>query len=223
MNTSKEPVSFSPLTEKTTPSALKTLVFILEVSLIIALLLIWFFFDEIQQSKNLWVLFFYCFPAEFLIAIVPHEPVILYFGKFYSPLTVALVTISGTLLTEVLNYSTFQYVTDTQLFKKISHKKMVSKVVGLFKKAPFAALCVAGFTPIPFYPFRFLVVMAHYPLFKYLLAVFLSRTPRFYILAFLGYIIKIPDSLLIILFVVLIVAMNIPLLQNLLKKRKHSS
>lgn len=165
------------------------------------------------------MLFFYSFPSEFLIAIVPHEPVLIYFGKFYSPFTVAVVAIIGTLLTEVLNYSGLKYITDTNLFQKIRHKKAVNKIVKLFQKAPFFAIWVAAITPVPFYPFRFLVVLARYPITKYILAVFLSRTPRFYILAFVGHAIKIPDYLLIALFVVLIVSMNVTFLKNILKKK----
>ncbi|MBN1273124.1 MAG: VTT domain-containing protein [Candidatus Aminicenantes bacterium] len=198
----------------------KTLVFIVELLLVGILLVLWFSSESIQQSKNLWVLFLYCFPAEFLIAIVPHEPVILYFGKFYPALTVALITSAGTLLTETLNYSVFQYVTDSKLFKKLSAKKTVSKLISLFNKAPFIALMVAGFTPIPFYPFRFLVVMARYPVLKYLSAVFLSRTPRFFILALIGKTFKFPDWLLVALFAVLILVANFPLLRKLFKKKQ---
>ncbi len=130
----------------------------------------------------------------------------------------AVVGIIGTVMTEAINYSVFNYITDTNLFQKIRHKKAVNKIIELFQKFPFLAVWIAGLTPIPFYPFRFLVVLARYPVFKYLLAVFLSRTPRFYILAYLGHAIKFPDYLLVILFVLLILAMNIQFLRNVLKK-----
>jgi len=81
------------------------------------------------------------------------------------------------------------------------------------------ALLVAGFTPVPFYPFRFLVVLAHYPLPKYILAVFLSRTPRYFLLALLGYKLKIPDYLLLVLFVILFFA---PYVALLMKAKKRS-
>ncbi|MFQ6109880.1 MAG: VTT domain-containing protein [Candidatus Aminicenantales bacterium] len=198
----------------------KTLIFLLQLAFILALLVIWISSPSIRSSKSLWVLFFYSFPSEFLIAAVPHEPVLIYFGKFYAPLTVAAVGIIGTLMTETLNYSVFRYITDLNAFQKIRHKRAVTKVIELFQKKPFIALFIAGITPIPFYPFRFLVVLARYPRSKYILALFLSRTPRFYILAYLGHAINIPDSLLIALFVVLIASMNINILRNYLKKKK---
>ncbi len=217
---SKNNRSAIPLTKaKKTPSKIRIFIFALQVGLVIALLVLWLSSESIQKSKDLWVLFIYCFPSQFLIAIVPNEPALFYFGKFYPPLTVALVAIAGTLLTEALNYSVFKFVANTNFFQKIRHRKVATRVVELFNKAPFVALLVAGFTPVPFYPFRFLVVMAHYPIWKYLLAVFLSRTPRFYILALIGYAIKIPDYLIIAIFIILIASAYIPLLRKFLKKR----
>ena len=200
------------------PSKIKTLIFILELALIITLLILWFSIDSFRNSKNLWVLFFYSFPAEFLIAIVPHEPMLLYFGKFYSPITVGLVTIASTLMTEALNYSTFKYVANLKAFGKVHRSKFMTKLISFFNKAPFTALLIAGFTPVPFYPFRFMVVMAHYPIWKYLLATFLSRTPRFFILAYVGHSINIPDTWLVLLFVALILIIYVPLLKTFKKK-----
>lgn len=211
----------NPEKKKALPGWMKTSLFILEIAIVGALLILWLAFQEIRESKSLWVLFAYCFPSEFLIAVVPHEPVILYFAKFYAPLTVALVTAAGTLLTETLNYSVFQYVADLKVFQTFRERKSVRKVVALFNKAPFFAIWIAALTPIPFYPFRFLVVLARYPLAKYLLALSLSRTPRFFLLALAGHAIPIPDSVLIGLFILLIVGMNLPLLRKYLKKKKE--
>jgi len=205
------------------PAKLKTFIFVLEIALIVALLVIWFSIDSFRTSNNLWVLFFYSFPAEFLIAIVPHEPMLLYFGKFYSPFTVGLVAVSSTILTEALNYSTFKYVADLKAFEKVQRSKFTGKLIALFNKAPFIAIWIAGFTPVPFYPFRFMVVMAHYPLWKYLLAAFLSRTPRFFILAYLGYSIKMSDTLLIILFAAMLLIIYVPLVTKLKKKKPQTS
>lgn len=220
MSINKSLDSAPPQGKKVFHTKLKTIIFILEIVLIASLLVLWLSSEDIRSSKNLWILFFYSFPSQFLIAIVPHEPILLYFGKFYQPLTVAFVAIIGTMMTEALNYSVFKFVIDSSLFKKIHQGKTVTKIVTLFNKAPFVALLVAGFTPVPFYPFRFLVVLARYPLIKYILAVFLSRTPRFFILALAGYMIKIPDFLLIVIFIVMISAANIPLLRRLLKNRQ---
>lgn len=204
-------------------SKTKTLIFALQVSFVLILLILWVSSNSLRTSKNLLVLFFYSFPSEFLIAIVPHEPVLLYYGKFYSPLTVTAVAIISTLMTETLNYSVFKYIIDTNIFQRIRHKKTVNKIIILFQKAPFIAIWIAGFTPVPFYPFRLLVVLAHYPVIKYILAVFLSRAPRFFILALAGQALKIPDYLLVTLFVLLVLSLNFAFVKNLLKKKVDAS
>jgi membrane protein YqaA with SNARE-associated domain len=202
------------------PAWARTSIFVFELVFVAGLLAWWLASDTLRASKSLWVLFLYCFPAEFIIATVPHEPVLIYFAKFYSPLTVALVSVAGTLLTEVLNYTVFKYVADLRVFRKMLASRAVEKTVRLFNKAPFAALWVAGFTPIPFYPFRFLVVIARYPILKYLLAVLTSRAPRMYLIALAARAIRVPDALILVITAVLIVAANIPILRKFLRRRK---
>jgi membrane protein YqaA with SNARE-associated domain len=200
----------------------RTLLFIFQIAFVATLLGLWIAVPALRQSKSLWILFFYCFPAECLVATVPHEPVLLFFSKFYGPMTIALISIAGTALTEVMNYSIFKYVADLKLFRKMLESRGVQKLVAWFKKAPFLSLWVAGFTPIPFYPFRFLVVLARYPLWKYILAVIASRTPRFYILGLAGGAIKLSDTLLALLTVALLSVGVAPVLGKFLKKRKNS-
>jgi membrane protein YqaA with SNARE-associated domain len=220
MRRNKIPSTLLSPETKVAPSKIRILTFVLEITLIFALLVLWLSFASIRESKNLWIFFFYNFPSQFLVAIVPHEPVHLYFSKFYSPIVVTSVASAGTLLAEIINYSVFKFVGDLKPFNRIRHSRGVSRIIELFKKAPFVALLVAGFTPVPFYPFRFLVVLAHYPLPKYALAVFLSRTPRFFLLALFGHIFKIPDYLLPVIFIALVIPLAYPVLRNLLKKKR---
>lgn len=210
---------------KTRPMApwVRTLIFALEVAFVAGLLVWWLTSKSVRDSKSLWVLFLYCFPAEFIIATVPHEPVLLYFAKFYSPLTVALVSVTGTVLTEIVNYTVFKYMADLKVFRKMLASRVVQKTVHLFNRAPFTALWVAGFTPIPFYPFRFLVVIARYPIAKYILAVVTSRAPRMYLIALAARAIRFPDYMILIITGVLILAANVPILRKLFKRHRPAA
>ena len=201
---------------------LRAFLIIVEVIFVLALLAIWVTSAAVRHSKSLWVLFFYCFPSQFVLAAVPHEPVILYFGKFYPAWTAALVATAGTLITEIINYSIFRVLADLKTFRRIYASRLIVRLVALFRKAPFPTLWVAGLTPVPFYPFRFLVVLARYPLPLYALAVLLSRFPRFYILALIGNKFHIPDGLIIGLFLVLLALAVVPLLHDSLKAKSKS-
>jgi ribonucleoside-triphosphate reductase len=146
--------------------------------------------------------------------------VILYFSKFYPPLLTALVSVAGLVLTEIINYTVFRYVADLRLFRRMLESRVVQKSVNLFNKAPFLTLWVCGFTPIPFYPLRFLVVLARYPLWKYILAVFTSRLPRIYLIALLGDLLSFPDYVIFGIFGLLLAVALAPLCFQLFKKRQ---
>jgi uncharacterized membrane protein YdjX (TVP38/TMEM64 family) len=88
---------------------------------------------------------------------------------------------------------------------------------------PFLALWTAAFTPIIFYPFRFLVVLGKYPAWKFVLAVALGRGPRFFLLALLGKMVKVPNSVLILFTLSLVLTGAVPFLRNYFKKRRRQA
>lgn len=183
----------------------------------LVLLVIWISSPTVRSSKNLAVLFLYSFPSEFLVGLVPHEPVLLYFGTYHPAWIVALVAGVSTVMAEAMNYRFFSLFYGTTAARGALDRKMVRKVVELFSRTPFAAILVAGFTPLPFFPIRFLVVMADYPIQRYLVGVFVSRVPRFWILAALGGLVHIPAGALLLLFAAMMAVVNIPALYNALR------
>ncbi|HEX9902945.1 MAG TPA: VTT domain-containing protein [Acidobacteriota bacterium] len=201
---------------------LRALIVILEAAFVLGLLIWWLSSKSLQQSRSLWVLFLYCFPAEFIITTVPHEPVILFFSKFYPPLTVTVVSMAGLILIEIINYTAFQYVADLRTFRRTLESRIVQKAVALFNKAPFLTLWLCGLTPLPFFPLRFLVVLARYPLGKYLLAVLTSRFPQIYIVALVGVIFKIPNEWIIALFVLFLAVGLAPVIWHVLKEKRRN-
>lgn len=201
----------------------KVLLIVAPIASLAALLGAWIAIPEVRESKSLWVLFLYCFPSEFVIAAIPHEPALLYFAKFYDPMTVAGVSAIGTVLTEWLNYGLVAYVRDRDVFRKALQGRTVTRLVGWFHRAPFAALWVAGFSPVPFYPFRFLAVVAKYRAWKYLLAVFLSRTPRFWIICVAGAALGFSDWMIVAFALVLGSLGLAPATRALWKRRRISA
>jgi membrane protein YqaA with SNARE-associated domain len=191
-----------------------------EAGVVLVLLLIVVLSEEVRQSTNLWVLFLYSFPSEFLVGLVPHEPVLIFFGDVHSPLVVALVAVVSTVMAEGLNYSFFGLFYDMPAFRAALEKDSVRKIADLFNRAPFLAILVAGFTPVPFFPVRFLVVIAEYPVWKYMAGVFLSRAPRFYLLAMFGSFFDVPGALLATLFLGMLFLVNVPAVVRILRDNK---
>jgi len=195
-------------------SKLRVLIVFAEILMVSALVLSWFFSEEVRSSKNLLVLFFYSIPAGFLVGLLPHEPILLLFGQSHPALTVAGVFLFGWLLAERLNYSILGLFGDLGVFETLRRKRLVGSLLDLFGKAPFLALVTAVFVPIPFFPFRVLVVMEGYPVWRYLLAIAVARGPRYLILAAVGHRFHIPGWVLVGLFLVLAGLVYLPLIRR---------
>jgi membrane protein YqaA with SNARE-associated domain len=187
-----------------------------ELGIVLALLLTWYLSEEVRASTSLWVLFFYSFPSEFLVGLIPHEPIIVLYGEYHAPWIVALVSVVSTTMAEGLNYLFFSLFVGIPALNSALNGKTVKRMGDLFKRRPFLAILIAGATPVPFFPIRFLVVITKYPVEKYLLGVFLSRGPRFLLLAILGYMFDIPPMAILGLFVAMLVLINIPTVAKVL-------
>ena len=198
-----------------TISRRRTILVLIEAFLVLALAVFFlyskfFLSRDIDTRTDLLALFVYSFPSEFLVGLVPHEPALIHYGTLYHPFVVALVSIVGTVMAEGLNYSFFGLFYEMPGIRKALHKKGMKRATDLFNRMPFFAILFAGFGPVPFFPIRFLVVITEYSRWKYLLGVFLSRAPRFYILAWLGKIFEFSPGFLITVFVGMLVFVNIP-------------
>lgn len=205
----------SPVSQRT-----RTIIFVGELVFVAALFVIYFSSQSLQSSRHLWVLFLYSIPGNFLIDVIPYDPAIILFARFHEPLIIALVGVAGILASETINYTCFEYIVDRKFFDKILEHKFIVKITRLFNKAPFRTMVIVAFTPIPIYPFRFLVVMARFPLLKYLLALLVGRLPRLYLMALFGHLVALPGYVYLIIFIVLSLFMYVPLVK-LIPKKQH--
>ena len=158
----------------------------------------------LPQYRQLFVLFLYSIPGQFIVAIMPHEPIILYFSKYFSPLSVTLAALAGTLFAEYFNYMLVILFFKIPKVDDLRQRKAFKTAARYFLRVPFVSLVIASITPIPFYPFRIIAPASGYPLIKYLLALIIGRTPRFYILAYIGYSIPIPNEIIIVFFIIIL-------------------
>ena len=150
------------------------------------------------------MLFVYAFISNVALAIVPHEPVVLWYGARYGVWLTALVATAGTLAAAWVDYRVF-----VPLIRRVAHTPFFAEgTVGWlrvrFARAPFAILAVSGITPLPFFPFKAMAFAEHYPLRRYLAAVAAGRFPRYVLLAWLGIVIQIPTWVLVALFAVML-------------------
>jgi membrane protein YqaA with SNARE-associated domain len=158
------------------------------------------------SSESYLYLAFYTIPANTAISVFPHEPALIWFGKHGSVLAAALAASVGTLVAGWLDHTVFVPVMNLQGLSGYKDLGWYQKLAGWFSRQPFWTLVLTGFTPIPFFPFKFLAFSVHYPMRRYLAALLVGRFPRYVALAWLGRLIAIPDWLLIGFFLAITLA-----------------
>ena len=135
---------------------------------------------------------FYTSISNFFIPWLPHEPMVLLYGGHFDPWLVALVGGVATCWVEFFNYHLLRLALNVRLVREVTRRRPYQIAEQWFNKSPFFVLVFAGASPVPYVPFRFLTVSSGYPLGRYLLAVFVGRTPRYYVLALTGEVINLP-------------------------------
>ncbi|NIM48287.1 MAG: hypothetical protein GTO22_03360 [Gemmatimonadales bacterium] len=157
-----------------------------------------FFLMSTQAQNNGYLyLFFYSIPANTAISLFPHEPVLIYYGQFANLWISAAAATGGTIVAGYLDHRVFVPVLNYNKITAYKRSRFYQKATGIFMKYPFATITVTGFTPIPFFPFKFLCFSIQYPLHRYLAALSLARYPRYFLLAWVGATFGIPTSILI--------------------------
>jgi len=174
------------------------------------------------RSESYIYLAFYSIPANAAISFFPHEPVLIYFGKFANLWLAAAAATVGTVVAGVMDHTVFVPLLNHRTIIAYKDKKLYKRSIDYFLKYPFATLVVAGFTPIPFFPFKFLSFSIHYPLKKYLAALVVARYPRYFLLAWLGAVTDIPNWLLFAAFLVVINLYMIKVLPALARKLREA-
>ncbi|HEV8263318.1 MAG TPA: hypothetical protein VGQ06_00090 [Gemmatimonadales bacterium] len=145
----------------------------------------------------------YAFISNVALAIVPHEPAVVFYGARLGVWTTTLVATAATVAAAFADVRLFG---PWILRLRARHEAAGVRpglIPRLFNRAPFAILALSGLTPLPFFPFKALALSSGYPLRPYLAAVTVRCLPRYALLAWLGVAVRIPAWALGLAFVVL--------------------
>jgi len=145
----------------------------------------------------------YAVPSHTLISPFPIEPPLLYFAKTNPPLLVAGLALLGCLLSGFFDYLLLMPLLHHRALRpKYENTRFFRKGVAFFHRSPFLLLIVVHLTPIPFYPFKFLSIASKYRFWRYQVAAVIGRAPRYYILAWFGHTVELPNWALVALVLV---------------------
>jgi len=119
------------------------------------------------------LLFAYAFLSNVALAVVPHEPAIIWYGPRLGVWVTTLIATAGTMLAAVVDHRLF-----VPLIRRIALRGSGSVGQGvrpwperLFRRFPFGAIALSGLTPLPFFPFKALAFATGCPAGKYAAAV----------------------------------------------------
>jgi membrane protein YqaA with SNARE-associated domain len=145
------------------------------------------------------LLFIYAFISNVALAVVPHEPVVIWYGPRLGIFPTALVATAGTVAASWVDHRIFA----TRIAAFWSRTRY-HPAAAWFERAPFAVVAASGLTPLPFFPFKVMAFAVRYPLGRYLAAVATGRLPRYLLLAWLGAALELPTWPFVVAFGVLL-------------------
>ena len=160
---------------------------------------------------------FFIYTATLNSGLIPFPTMtaVIFLGKSYSPLLVAVVGTAGSAVSSIIVYYLITKLSKKERMKKIENSRIIRSWKTLAGKSPFLSLVVFNAIPLPIEPSRFFAIFNRYSMTKYVLAISLGRFVRYFLLAALGGTFQIPNGVLIILTIALIV---VPLLVKQSKK-----
>ncbi|UCH83483.1 MAG: VTT domain-containing protein [Candidatus Latescibacterota bacterium] len=169
----------------------------------LAAALVFWAFPHLRDAVGLAL---YTIPSHMFVSPFNHEWLLLLVAKSNPALWCALASLAGCLIAGMWDYWLFiPLIHHPRIRPKYSRTGLYQKSVALFRKWPFWALVIIGLTPVPFYPIKFLAIADNYPLKKYLLALIVGRTPRYYALAYVGQELRLPTWSLLALALAILV------------------
>ena len=150
-----------------------------------------------QFPRVMVTLFVYAFVSNIALALVPHEPVVVWYGPRLGVWLTGVIATAGTIAASWADHRLFAPLLSRAAGRPWWPARLAGWVAETFGKAPFAILALSGITPLPFAPFKAAAFAAGYPLGPYLGAVAAGRFPRYLLLAWLGVAFSIPAPLLL--------------------------
>jgi len=149
-------------------------------------------------------LFGYAFLSNVALAVLPHEPVVIWYGARHGVWPTALVATAGTVVAALLDHRLLAPLIGRAAARH-APSQGASLAERIFRRFPFAVITLSGLTPLPFFPFKALAFATGYPLEKYAGAVAARSLPRYALLAWLGASVRLPVWLYVALFTLLLV------------------
>lgn len=153
---------------------------------IILTIIVCYLFLKGTRFSKLVGYFFYMSVACTLLPL-PTPPFVIKIGEFFHPGIVALVGAIANCIAGFIEYHFLTWLfSKLELQKKIQNNWYFQKFADFFRRSAFICIVVTGFIPLYMEPFRIAAILTRFVLPKYLLAIFIGKLPRYYLIAMIG-------------------------------------
>jgi membrane protein YqaA with SNARE-associated domain len=149
------------------------------------------------------LLFGYAFLSNVAIAILPHEPAVVWYGARLGVWATTLIATGATVLAAVVDHRLFVPVIER--IRARSRPRAPAFAERAFRRWPFLILALSGLTPLPFFPLKVLALTTGYPFARYAGAVAARCLPRYALLAWFGAAARLPAWLFVVLSALLLI------------------
>jgi membrane protein YqaA with SNARE-associated domain len=150
---------------------------------------------------------------------LPTIPAIALTAKVFHPIIVSIVGAVGTAIANLNDYAILGWLFRNKKVKKVRDIHSYRRLLYYFDKKPFLTLTVGAFLPIPIDVIRLMAISRAYATWKYMLAAFVGRVPRYLIIAYLGK--ELSPKYILILFGISVLPAIGKFVSDMMKKRKN--
>ncbi len=119
------------------------------------------------------------FPATYEVMLVP-------LGRLYPPWGIAGAGMACIVGVEYVNFHLYGRFAKASALKRVREGRVARLVLAWFRAAPFWAVWVCAWSPLPYWVVRLAAPVAGYPIGRYLAATILGRFPRLWVFATIG-------------------------------------
>lgn len=149
---------------------------------------------------------------------LPTIPVLAFAAKVFHPVLIAFTGAVGTSIANLNDYAILGWLFRHKRVKKLRDIHAYRRLLRFFDRRPFLTLTAGAFLPIPVDVVRLVAISRAYSFWKFILAAFVGRVPRYLIIAYLGK--ELPAKYILVVFVISALPVVVKVGIDMIKKRR---
>lgn len=149
---------------------------------------------------------------------LPTIPILAFAAKVFHPVLIAVTGAIGTSIANLNDYAILGWLFRHKRVKKLRDVHAYRRLLRFFDRRPFLTLTAGAFLPIPVDVIRLIAISRAYSFWKFIVAAFVGRVPRYLIIAYLGK--ELPPKYILGIFLISALPFVVKVGIDMIKKRR---